>query len=67
MKRSLSRVLLAAWLCACAAAPLQARAAASALCAATARHPVADPRIRAAIGEAQLQHQLFGGRSHSAS
>ena len=47
----------------CAPARVDAAAASSPACAATARHPSADARIRAAIEEARREHRLFGGQT----
>ena len=62
MTRFPTRLLVAALLGACAFLPFGAAAAATSLCAATARHASADPRIHAAIDEAWRQHRLFGGQ-----
>lgn len=55
--------LVAALLCACAFLASHAAAAGSRACAATAKHPAGDARIRHAIDEALRQHQLFGGQT----
>jgi hypothetical protein len=54
--------MAAVLLCACAALG-PAAAAESAECAAGARRPVGDERIRTVIEEARRQHQLFGGQT----
>jgi hypothetical protein len=63
MAPSLSGLRLAALLCAGAALPPAAVAAADAACTATAMRASADPRIEQAIDEARRQHQLFGGQT----
>jgi hypothetical protein len=63
MTPSLPGLMVAALLCACAALPLQAAAAGSPACAASATHAAGDPRIRDAIDEARRQHHLFGGQT----
>lgn len=58
--RLLALLSSALLLCGCAGVPRGAPDAAAQACAATARSGTVDPRIRLAIEEARLQHQLFG-------